>query len=169
MASTGNFSGSGAIFGGTVGKNWAAGQMVFGVEADLSATDIKAVAAGGLGCTGCATALDWLGTLRGRAGFVATPEVLLFASGGLGIGGFTHTYALQPAFSHSATSLGWTAGGGVEVALSQNWTAKAEYLYFDLGSQVACPPASTCGSGTVINSDYFHTQIVRVGLNWQIP
>ena len=34
--------------------------------------------------------------------------------------------------SESQTHLGWTIGGGVEVGLTPNWSAKAEYLYVRL-------------------------------------
>ena len=36
--------------------------------------------------------------------------------------------------SESRTSAGWAAGAGMEVALTGNWTARAEYLYVDLSS-----------------------------------
>jgi len=36
--------------------------------------------------------------------------------------------------SYSNTQVGWTAGGGVEWMFMPNWSAKAEYLYYDLGN-----------------------------------
>ncbi|MFG1287468.1 outer membrane protein, partial [Xanthobacter versatilis] len=36
--------------------------------------------------------------------------------------------------SASSTNWGWTVGGGVEYAITNNWTFKTEYLYVDLGS-----------------------------------
>jgi opacity protein-like surface antigen len=37
----------------------------------------------------------------------------------------------------SGTSIGWTAGAGMEWKFSRNWSAKAEYLYVDLGKHAA--------------------------------
>ena len=34
----------------------------------------------------------------------------------------------------SATKAGWTAGGGIEIALFGHWLARAEYRYADYGS-----------------------------------
>src|SRR5262249_61970349 len=52
-------------------------------------------------------------------------------------------------YSDSATKAGWTAGGGIEAFLGGNWTAKAEYLYLDLGTVSAGPgvTSQTGGAG----------------------
>src|SRR5262249_46156128 len=76
-------------------------------------------------------------------------------------------------YSDSATKAGWTAGGGIEASLGGNWTAKAEYLYLDLGTGSAGPvlTSQTAGGGTLpVSSSFsskFHDNIVRVGLNYQ--
>ena len=60
---------------------------------------------------------------------------------------------------------GWTAGGGVEVALADHLTAKIEYLFVDFG-HVACSATSTsslCGTGAVT----FTENIARAGVNWK--
>jgi outer membrane immunogenic protein len=64
-------------------------------------------------------------------------------------------------------STGWAAGAGMEFALSQRWSAKAEYIYYDLGSeryQVSrfVPPefvkAETKGDSVRIGVNYhFHS------------
>ena len=64
---TGDFDIEGFIGGATLGGNWQSGAFVFGVEGDVSFSDIDgsttAVCAGG-----CSTDINWLGTLRGRGG-----------------------------------------------------------------------------------------------------
>lgn len=85
-------------------------------------------------------ALKWFGTARGRLGWLPTDRVLLYVTGGLVYGRIESDYvsgingvAGLPA-STSTWRAGWTAGGGVEGALSDRWTLKAEYLYADYGS-----------------------------------
>ena len=83
-----------------------------------------------------------------------------FVTGGLAVGDIRAT---TPGFAGATqTNAGWTVGGGLEVALGQNWTAKAEYLYVDLGS-FNC--GTTC-TGTTSNVD-LTTSIVRGGLNFK--
>jgi outer membrane immunogenic protein len=102
---------------------------------------------------------DWLGTARGRVGF-AFDRFLPFVTGGLAVGDIN---ANVPGFgSATTTNAGWTVGGGLEMALGKNWTAKAEYLHVDLGS-LNCGTACT---GTPSNVD-FTTNLVRGGVNFK--
>jgi len=73
----------------------------------------------------------WFGTLRGRAGF-AINNVLLYATAGLAYGGLK---AELGSLTESKTLVGWTGGVGLEYGFAQNWSAKVEYLYMDLGSR----------------------------------
>ncbi len=88
------------------------------------------------------TSLSYLGTVRGRAGALLTPALLLYGTAGLAYGGVNLGINLYQRFgaaqgsgyaSHNSTPTGWTAGGGAEWMFLPNWTAKAEYLYYDLG------------------------------------
>ena len=103
---------------------------------------------------------DWLGTVRGRLGYLVTPTMLLYGTGGLAYGGVsasaTHSAVLEgsianlnPPFSgfnghitlpivpgsdhSSSTRVGWTVGGGSEWMFAPNWSLKAEALYYQLG------------------------------------
>lgn len=88
------------------------------------------------------TSLSYLGTVRGKVGFLATPALLLYGTAGLAYGGINVGVDLYQRFgaaqgsgysSHNSTPTGWTAGGGVEWMFLPNWSAKVEYLYYDLG------------------------------------
>ncbi len=64
-----------------------------------------------------------------------------------------------------ARPCGWTAGAGIEAAISPNWTAKVEYLYVNLGSQ-SCPVGSCSTSGNP--TDFPLTEnVVRAGINYK--
>ena len=90
--------------------------------------------------------LDYVGTVRGRAGYLVTPTLLIYGTAGLAYANanMSASYATidlagiyGPGFassSYSDTRVGWTAGGGVEWMFLPNWSAKLEYLYYDLGT-----------------------------------
>lgn len=158
--STGSFDINGGLVGGTVGANFQTGQFVFGIEGDADYSMIKGTTTS-LVCPSCQTSDSWLATIRGRAGY-AWDRALLFVTGG---GAFGDIKATVPGFgTDTSTEFGWTAGGGLEYAFTENWTAKVEYLYVDL-SNGSCNAA--CGSpATPINVN-FQTSLVRAGINFK--
>ncbi len=133
----GSYSVGGGFIGGTAGYNWQTGPWVLGIEGDYSWANISGSSAtcGFAPPHGCGTTLQDYGTLRGRVGYAvgAGGNWLLYATGGLAVGEVHAWDNLTPA-SGSAFRAGWTVGGGVEFAFAQNWTARVEYLYMDLGS-----------------------------------
>ena len=158
--SSGDFNLSGGVVGGTVGANWQINQFVVGVEGDIDWADINGSTSNGL-CAGatCSTKNTWLSTFRGRAGFAAD-RILFYGTAGGAAGSIKASGA---AFTNtSSAQFGWTAGAGIEGALTDNLTARIEYLYVDLGNDtcsIVCFPGSTNVS--------FKTSLVRAGLNWK--
>jgi outer membrane immunogenic protein len=152
---SGSFNTSGGLVGGTLGYNWQAGQVVFGLETDLDWSNIKGSAPCGI--TTCSTNNTFLGTFRGRLGYAAWDRVLPYITGGLAYGNINTNVA---AFgSGSSTRAGWTLGGGVEFAIAGPWTAKVEYLYADLGRGGNIP--------ALAGDSRFTANIVRAGLNYR--
>ena len=146
----------GFIGGGQIGYNWQVTNWVFGVEADFqgigqSSNGVTAttsvLANNGLPIItdiNASKKIDWLGTVRGRLGFLATPTLLLYGTGGLAYGEvkssvfISQSHAVSDTFGSTAanfseTRAGWTAGAGAEWLFAPHWTAKIEYLYYDLG------------------------------------
>lgn len=171
--SVGDVSGSitdtplnGGLLGVTLGGNVQYDAFVLGLEGDILWSGLG----GSTTCTAapaysCNANVDWLGSLRGRVGY-AMDSVLLFATGGLAAGGGRGT--ITPDFpgltnQFSDTFIGWTAGAGVEVAVSDAMSVKAEYSYYNLGSRTA--PAGTIATGSSTVSPIVHA--VKVGVNFR--
>ncbi len=155
---TGTFTVSGGLIGGTLGYNWQVGQAVFGLETDLDWSGISGSAPCGL--TTCQTRNTWLGTTRGRIGY-AMDRFLPYLTGGVAYGDIR---ASVPGFAGAnTTKTGWTLGGGLEFAVANNWTAKAEYLYVDLG-KFDCGTA--CGAPAPDNVR-LNANVLRAGLNYR--
>src|SRR6516162_1123179 len=149
---------SGAQLGGTAGYNWQFGNAVLGVEGDIDWSNLKGTSGATL-CPGCSTSDSWLATVRGRAGY-AFGSIMPYLSGGLALGDIR---ASAPGFAGaSTTNAGWAVGGGIEIALPGNWTAKAEYLHVDLGN-FNC--GLNCGT-TPTNNVSMHDDVIRAGLNY---
>jgi outer membrane immunogenic protein len=165
--------------GGQVGYNYQIGSLVVGAEADLNYVDLKS-SASFLSSVGDPSTyrqeLDYLGTARLRIGY-AFDRVLVYATGGLAYGDaknsvnfFTNTpgNALQFTGSKSDVEVGYTVGGGVEYAFTNNISLKAEYLYYDLGKSnviVNAIPGVGLNSYTARFRNDGH--IVRAGLNYR--
>jgi outer membrane immunogenic protein len=154
------FDTSGGFVGGTIGYNYQVEQAVLGIEGDIDWADING-STSVLGCpsTSCKTNDDWLATVRARLGYAAD-RFMPYVTGGLAVGDIK---ASLPGFAgSSATNVGWTAGGGIEFAIAGHWTAKAEYLYVDLG-HFSCGIA--CGATTQNVS--FDANLFRGGFNYR--
>jgi len=155
---TGGFNTSGGLVGGTVGYNYQVGQAVFGVEGDIDWANINGTTNNAC-APGCKTGDDWLGTVRGRLGYAAD-RFMPFITGGAAFGDIKTS---TPGFAGATqTNVGWTVGAGLEFAIAQNWTAKAEYLYVDLG-KFNC--GLSCGV-TATDNVSFTTNLVRAGVNY---
>lgn len=115
---------NGWVGGGFVGYNLQTNtNLVVGLEGDL-------MASGKTGTVGGVTVSNpWNGTFRGRVGF-AWDRFMLYGTGGVAVGGLNAT--TTPA--QSATKVGWTAGVGLEAALTDNVTGRVEYRHTDLGA-----------------------------------
>ena len=112
------------------------------------------------------------GTVRGRAG-IATGPVLSYVAGGYAYGNIktrvnSTLFGVTNNVEISETKGGWTVGGGIETRLwNSNWTAKAEYLYMDLGNQGSSNLVGL-GPATHVSNVDFKDHIVRVGLNYKL-
>ncbi len=178
----GNTSGGahGVGGGGQVGYNFQFGQsIVIGAEADIQATSISgsgpqnnasyaspltanAVLVPVAPFNSSQVSMPYVGTLRGRAGYLVTPTLLVYGTAGFAYNGVD-------AWGYSNTRTGWTAGGGVEWMFMPNWSAKLEYLYADLSG------GGVSGGFSWNYGANIHPQInilrggVNYHFNWAVP
>ena len=154
---------SGALGGVTLGANWQTSGVVLGIEGDADIAGINARdPQGAFGCGGgfCDTSVNSLATARLRVGYDIGSGAMIFATGGLA-GGHVEAHNDLGADYTSATKIGWTAGAGLEAALSSNVSVKLEGLYVDLGRLDGFPACATNCYTDV------HFAVARVGLNYK--
>ncbi len=159
-----SYTTSGAVGGVHAGYNWQTSNLVFGVETDLEASGIGGSAIGTLG-GGHITNIDWLGSIRARAG-LTTGSTLFYLTGGLAYGGLAVDRSagagFTPFIGASDWQTGWTLGGGVEHAFAPNVTARIEYRYTDLGQiTYTSPTANLTDTSDVTQS------AIRAGLSFR--
>ena len=204
-------SSAGFIGGGQIGYDYQfGGKFITGAEADIQG--VAENNGGGsywrntsvlganlynhnyLSGVSVSKSLDYLGTVRGRIGYLVSPALLIYGTGGFAYGGanlslnvaqlgYNHNVnydTIGPGYtSISQTRVGWTAGGGLEWMFMPNWSAKAEYRYYDLGSAqtnagytVAAKTRGADPQITFINgsqiSSRFNGNIVRLGVNYHM-
>ncbi len=169
-----NNGSGGFIGGGQIGYNW---QIPFGGAGFVSGIEADIQGIAGSGSTGSRWSavntsdfgaslsvadpiallsnqqgkanLQYIGTVRGRLGYLVMPTLLVYGTGGLAYGGVsinmtnfqswtatngsTNNAVIAGNGAYANTQVGWTAGGGLEWMFLPNWSAKVEYLYYDLG------------------------------------
>lgn len=126
----------GWLGGITAGANFQTGAFVLGIEGDIAWADISGEGDIVDSTSIASLSVDYLGTLRARAG-VAFDSVLLYGTAGLAYGGGTVGISELDGVLDAegdATFTGWTAGLGAEVAVTENISIKGEYLYTALTS-----------------------------------
>ncbi|WP_167398712.1 outer membrane protein [Methylosinus sporium] len=177
----------GFIGGGQIGYNYQfANAFVAGVEADIqgvagSNSGTSSVAAFGplTSTISASKSIDYLGTVRGRLGYLITPSLLVYGTGGLAYGQANLSSSVFQAVgglvgtsssAFSDTRVGWAAGGGVEWLFLPKWSAKVEYLYYDLGTVSTSSVISFTGIPTPVattsSSARFNGHVVRAGVNY---
>jgi outer membrane immunogenic protein len=167
---TGPTSNDAFSVGALAGYNWHGGSVVYGIEGDVSSLHLSLNRGGSasslnLGLTNPgpvpvvatvnATAqIDWLATIRGRIGYLVSPDFLVYATGGLALTNLTvsNSYTDNWVFNGGAignssvtsNATGYAVGGGVEWGLGGRWTLRADYLRVGFGS------VTTSGMITVV-------------------
>ncbi|MBA3446904.1 MAG: porin family protein [Pseudaminobacter sp.] len=115
----------GIVGGAFAGYNWETGGIVAGVEADIGYSGVEGSNAG----VDIESGVE--GSLRARLGYVVTPDVLLYTTAGAAAKQIEYSDALG---SDDSTAVGWTAGVGTDVKITEQVFGRVEYRYTDYGS-----------------------------------
>ena len=188
---------SGFMGGAQFGYNYQwSNNILLGVETDIQGTNTRGAGrtAGavidpvdGVGIVGSSQiqgGVDYLGTVRGRIGYLWNPTLLVYGTGGFAYGGAyanvgqvagnTENQLWLGGGQRSQLLTGWTAGGGVEWMFMPNWSLKAEALYWDLGRMnvetAAISPALAAATGGGVawgrSSVNYSGITARAGINY---
>ncbi|MGB6534920.1 MAG: outer membrane beta-barrel protein [Xanthobacteraceae bacterium] len=190
-----NFNSTSGRIGVYAGYNWQVSPIwVVGFEGDIAwannsntiagipgAEQLSTVVAGAPGLDSANVKQTWDGSLRGRLGFLVTPTVMVYGTGGAA---FTHASASATCGSAypigwcttpsnigatstiSSDRVGWTAGGGIEAHVWGNWLARAEWRYSDYGTFSGTMFAATPIDALSV-STRLRTETGLVGLSYQ--
>ncbi len=163
----GGFSGGGGGFmgGAQVGYNYLLGPVLVGPEIDFQGSTQTSNVSGGAGASTIAAqeAVPWFATFRARAGY-PVGSVMPYVTGGAVWGHQTlngYDTAGGGYFNASNNFWTWTVGGGVEGHVTENWSAKLEYLYIGTPDTPLSTPSTTSITGSGVGN------VVRVGLNYK--
>ena len=177
-------------FGGYAGYNWQINNFVAGIEADVNYVGAKKTFSPahnffycGPKCEVSATnELNWLATLRGRAG-IPIDRVLFYGTAGIALGGINDHWGYgdtsQPGtmgfsdsyFKVDEVRVGFVYGGGIEFAATHNLLMRLEVLHVDFGTSnssfTGTPNISLTGYGTFTTTFKNSATIGRAGLSWR--
>jgi outer membrane immunogenic protein len=166
---------SGVIGGVQGGANWQTGNAVFGIEGDIqgsgqSASNAITRTLAATAVTPAITAISnsdkitSFGTLRGRVG-VASNHALAYLTAGVGYLSFRSdlNFTGLGSASYSGTQLAGVIGGGMEFAVVNNWSVRAEYLFLQSRNISSSPFAA---APAVVVNTRIRDNIFRVGVNY---
>lgn len=171
-ASLDSFSGDGFHGALLAGYNhqFIGSNIVVGIEGDVAFNDqdVEADFSAGGGAFTASAELehDFSASIRGRLGYLLLPRAMAYVTGGLAYGEFDTSASTSTGFSFSQddSEWGWTIGGGLEVAATDNIRVRAEYLYTDYSEWDYPVPAGFSLDADAVN----HTARVGViyNFNW---
>ena len=169
LTAPGNANATNVIGGVQGGYNWQINNVVLGVEGDFSLTGISQsilAASPALPRDVYSSKITDLATIRGRIGW-AFDRVLVYGTGGAAFASVNDRLADRavPFVASPGSSVaGWTAGGGLEYAVTNHWTAKIEYLHVGFSNRSAtAPPPSPAYAFAFADS----VDIARAGINYK--
>ena len=121
-----NVGTDGFVGGAFGGYNWQSDNFVYGAEADLGYNGVKGDK------NGIETKGGLEGSLRARLGYSVSPDILVYGTAG----GAAKSLKIDDGVSSDKqTMLGWTAGVGTDIKLTDNIFGRVEYRYTDFGHE----------------------------------
>jgi outer membrane immunogenic protein len=160
---------NGAIYGAHLGYNFQRGNIVFGPEIGINGTTMDGAALRQATLSGVIQHdVDWYATAVGRLGY-ARDSFLFYGFGGVAWSKLeTEIPSLN--FKGDTTFVGWTAGLGVEYALSNSLSLRLEYSHVDLGNETTLHDRSIFDDGRTFidnNEADLAFDVVKIGASYR--
>ena len=177
---------NGVIGGVQAGANWQTGNAVLGIEGDFQGSSQSGSSSmtvidinGAVNLTPCGAAgqppcaivtaatsekISSFATLRGRIG-IAAGRSLFYVTGGGAFWNWSSNLAVTGLGTASLSHFqpGGAIGGGIDVAITDAWTVRGEYLYLQ-SSKISDTPFAA-RADVVVNSQ-IRDNVFRVGVNY---
>jgi outer membrane immunogenic protein len=156
--------GSGFVGGAQAGYNYLLGPVLLGGEIDFQGSTFSSNINGGAGAStiSAVETVPWFSTMRVRAGY-PVGSVMPYITGGAVWGNEKLSggdSANGGSFSASTNFWTYTFGGGMEGHITDQWSAKLEYLYIGTPNTTLSSPATTSIDERAIGN------LLRVGVNY---
>lgn len=163
---------SGGYWGGQIGWSGSFGSLIAGVDADLAFTSLEGddnVTVSGFR-SDLSSEVNYLGTLRGRLGWMAG-NAMIYGTAGLAIADLDNHIVVSSAAgaavgrdTEGSQHTGWVAGAGVEFPITPKISFDAEYLYIDMGDEDV---TVNIGAFPFTDTADLNLSTVRVGINFR--
>ena len=163
----------GPLGGGQIGIDWQTGQWVLGFQADADYATIRGdnTCFSGLGGVNCQNQINALATFTGRAGFAWGRSLFYvkgggaFASTAFNINANTVALTLGNQIS-TVDTFGWTAGLGLEYAISDHWTTSFKYDHIGFNDvTVPFPAIATINTQRIGVTQW--VDVLKLGVNYK--
>lgn len=154
-----------ATAGALAGYSWQNGNLVFGLEADMSWIDGSASTTLPGGFHTASTSMNWYSTARVRVGFATGSPFLVYVTGGVAISDISNSArntASTQSFNSSDVRVAPVFGAGFEFKVAQNVNFRVEGLFSSFGNR-----SVTIDDGGTYKTNFNNKlSVVRGAVTW---
>ena len=120
---------NGLSYGVLSGYNYQIGQMVLGVEGDFTGWTVGKIRYTSITGDFLTAHSKWGGSIRGRFGYAADRALFYLTGGAAFVSDETSIPTTDISIGGDGVRWGWTVGGGIDYAFTNNWFTSIEYRY----------------------------------------
>jgi outer membrane immunogenic protein len=156
---------NGLSYGALAGYNYQTGNLVLGLEGDFQGWTVGNIRYTAVTGDFLTAHSKWGGSIRGRLGLAADRALFYLTGGAAFVSNTTSIPFTGISVGGDGTRLGWTVGGGVDYAITNNWFTGIEYRYSKFEAKTFIYPIPILNLGLVgFKQELSNNQVnVRVG------
>ena len=140
---------NGLTYGILGGYNYQVGQWVLGVEGDFTGWTVGKLRYTAVTGDFVTAHSKWGGSIRGRFGYAADRALFYMTGGAAFVSNETSIPTTGISIGGDGTRVGWTLGGGVDYAFTNNWFTGIEYRYTQYEARTFTYPIAILNLGFV--------------------